>query len=50
MSINDDQDHSDDVVRNLAYGISAGNIDLQNYEKWCVANDKALANKRRVVS
>ena len=39
MNINDDPNHNDTVVRNLAYGISAGNNDLQNYSKWWKAND-----------
>lgn len=48
MNINDDPDHKAVAVRNLAYGISAGNNDLQNYEKWTVVNDRALENKKRV--
>ena len=28
MNINEDPDHKDTVVRNLAFGVSAGNVDL----------------------
>ena len=39
LNINDDPDHEDTVVRNLAYGVSAGTKDLKNYEKWIKSND-----------
>ena len=48
LNINEDINQDDLVVRNLAYGISAGNNDLQNYEKWSKANVKALKKKLNV--
>ena len=48
MNINDDPEHKDIVVRNLAYGVSAGNADQKNYSNWCKANDKVLSNKEKV--
>ena len=34
LNVNDDDDYSDIVVRNLAFGVSAGSNDLKCYEKW----------------
>ena len=48
MNINDDPEHEDTVVRNLAYGVSAGNVDQKHYSNWCKANEKVLINKEKV--
>ena len=36
------------MVRNLAYGVSAGTSDLKNYERWVQSNDKAIERKQNV--
>ena len=36
--INDDEDQTDDVVRNLAFGVSAGTQDLDSYTHWVKSN------------
>ena len=34
LKINDDENHKDVVVRNLAVGMPAGSKDFKNYERW----------------
>ena len=48
LNINDDENHTDVVVRNLAIGISAGEKDLSKYGKWFKFNDRVLRNKLNV--
>ena len=48
LCINEDDDNEDTVVKNLAFGISAGTQDLVSYEKWLESNEKTLKNKKNV--
>ena len=50
LSISEENDieHRDDVVRNLAFGVSAGYNDLSKYQKWVISNDIAFEKKLRV--
>ena len=45
LNFNDDPKHDCTVVRNLAYGVSAGNVELQDYKKWSKFHDKTIIKK-----
>lgn len=48
LSVNEDEDNSDVVVRNLAFGVSAGVRNLRTYEKWLERNHEKIQNKLNV--